>query len=182
VEQTQPKRGRGRPPNPPSITGRELAAACLGKGYREIMEETGLGEPSARTLTKVTGLSVAEFIEAQRPKLQRTLEKLLDKIDREADSLKPAAAAVVYGILHDKHGTEAQRINQAVHIHLKTGDANSALKALFGPAVDSISSARPRKVNNETNPIEVVATPVQHTGPTALDATARDSVSTAKRP
>lgn len=134
---------------------------ALSMSSRELTNATGVSEDDALAIRRATGLTVAEFADEQRPKLQRTLDKLLTKIEQEVESLKGPQAAIVYGILHDKHGTEAKTINQALHIHLKGTDAGSALKSILGPQANSIFPApRPQdsKAPNYLEPVDVTAT------------------------
>lgn len=108
------------------------------------MADTGLSQHISEKLAVYSKMNADEFAEAQRGQLQPILARLADKIAAELDTMKPAQAAIVYGIFADKLANQPKVLNQALHLHIK-GDAGSALAAILGPAAQSVfASAQPK--------------------------------------
>jgi len=95
-------------------------------------------------------MNAEEFAEAQRNQLQPILHRLADKISNELDAMKPAQAAIVYGIMADKLANQPKVLNQALHLHIK-GDAGSALSAILGPAAKSVFRGQHVEHSKEPN-------------------------------
>ena len=131
----------GRPRNRLRVDPAQLPAIAVHcSGRQQLMEETGISKHDAEVLARVTKQNIEEFAETQRQQLQPILVRLADKIAAEMDSMKPAQAAIVYGILSDKLANQPKAITQALHLHIK-GDAGSALAAILGPAAQSVFRA-----------------------------------------
>jgi hypothetical protein len=95
-------------------------------------------------------MTAEEFAEAQRNQLQPILHRLAEKISNELDAMKPAQAAIVYGIMADKLANQPKVLNQALHLHIK-GDAGSALSAILGPAAKSVFAIPSKQDSKEPN-------------------------------
>ena len=74
---TEPNKG-GRPVNKPKVSKDELIERGINPPSREVLaKKTGIGESAARTIKKVMDMTVEEFQEAQRVKLQRVADLAL---------------------------------------------------------------------------------------------------------
>ena len=143
-------RPRGRPANKLKCDPADLPRICLGKTSKQIMAETGLSQHISEKLAAYSKMNADEFAEAQRGQLQPILARLADKIAAELDTMKPAQAAIVYGIFADKLASQPKVLNQALHLHIK-GDAGSALQAILGPAAQSVFAGQRPKDSKAPN-------------------------------
>lgn len=134
----------------PTIPAESLPSVCLGATTAEIQAATGLAEKTSGILARFSAMNAEEFAEAQRNQLQPILHRLAEKINRELDDMKPAQAAIVYGIMADKLANQPKVLNQALHLHIK-GDAGSALSAILGPAAKSVFAVQPVQHGKEPN-------------------------------
>lgn len=144
----------------------------------QLADESGMSDNDARVVKRIAAKTVAEFCDEMRAPMQETMRKLIEKIEREIDELSPSQAAIVLGILHDKHGAEVKTVNQALHIHIKGGDSGSALKAILGPQANSIFNNAPAQSNKAPNYLE----PVDVTATDATTTRTSDSKSPAPKP
>lgn len=157
----------------------DIPALALQLNAKQLRELTGMSEHASEWITKAVGMTVEDFSNEVRSKLQGVAAELVEKLKNDVNELKPMQRVIAMGILMDKLNTQPKAVSQALHIHLK-GDIGGALKSILGPAGERISAAD-RAFCNTGQLIEVTATPSQYTGPTALDATARDVESRAKK-
>jgi hypothetical protein len=159
------KRGRGRPLKLPRVPLSELPRMALELNREQLAEQSGVSKHVAETMRTVTRYTVEDFQEKQRDQLQGILVKLGQRIEDEIERLSPAQKAITYGILADKLANQPRALTQSLHIHIKGGDAGSALRALLGPQGDSIFGRPPPPTNNASAPVDVTAIPVTDATP-----------------
>jgi hypothetical protein len=169
----------GRPRNKPSVPAEDIPIVSLmSKGRHPLSKATGISKDDASTIQKVTGMTVEEFQEKQRDKLQKVMDLALAQTELMLPKASALQSATVYGILDDKHG-RPKAGNQTLHIHLAPGDRSGAISALLGKHGERVSgngdsvSTRPGSVSTRsdsvsTGPVIDLETPepghLLHTG------------------
>ena len=131
-------RPRGRPANKLKCDPADLPIICLyARNRQEIMEQTGLGKDAATVLRAATVKNIEDFAEEQRGRLQELAEELAKDARQSLDRLKPMEKVIALGIVTDKLNNAPKAVNQSLHLHIK-GDSEGALKAILGPAAQSV--------------------------------------------
>jgi len=169
---TEGKDKGGRPRNKPSVPVEEIPIVSLmTKGRHPLSKATGISKDDASTIQKVTGMTVEEFQDTQRAKLQQVMELALAQTELMLPKASALQSATVYGILDDKHG-RPKAGNQTLHIHLAPGDRMGAISALLGKHVERVSGSgdpvSTRSDSVSTGPVIDLETPepghLLHTG------------------
>jgi hypothetical protein len=101
------------------------------------MEQTGLGKDAATVLRAATVKNIEDFAEEQRGRLQELAEDLARDAKASMASLRPMEKVIALGIVTDKLNQAPKAVSQSLHLHIK-GDAEGALKAILGPAAQSV--------------------------------------------
>lgn len=141
------------------------------KGRHPLSKATSISDTDAKVIKRVTTLTVEEFQEAQKAKLQEAMDMALDQTKATMHKASSLQAATVYGILGDKLARPGPT-NQTLHIHLAAGDRAGAVAALLGkhgervlPKCDPVST---RRDSVSTGPVIDLETtepgPLLHTG------------------
>ena len=129
----------GRPVNKPTVSKDEVLELGVNPpGRVELAKKTGIGESAARTIKKVMDMTVEEFQEAQRAKLQRVADLALSRAEEALPKASALQAATAYGIFHDKI-SKPNATHQTLHIHLAAGDRSGAVAALLGKHAERVS-------------------------------------------
>jgi hypothetical protein len=122
----------GRPKKPVDVDADELARLALGgSGRKHLAKLTGITEHDARTIVKVTGMTVEEFQEDQRKKMQVVADMALARTQETIGEASALQSATVYGILADKMDKQPKVTNN-LHVHLKEADRGDLLTVLMG--------------------------------------------------
>ena len=168
---TEEKDKGGRPVNKPTVSRDEVIELGINPPSREqLAKKTGIGHDAARTIKKVMDMTVEEFQDAQRAKLQRVADLALSQAEKALPKASALQAATAYGIFSDKLNKPVA--NQTLHIHLAPGDRSGAISALLGKHGERVSSARDpvstRSDSVSTGPVIDLETPepgpILHTG------------------
>ena len=162
----------GRPRNKPTVSAEDIPIVSLmSKGRHPLSKATGISKDDASTIQKVTGMTVEEFQDTQRAKLQQVMELALAQTELMLPKASALQSATVYGILDDKHG-RPKAGNQTLHIHLAPGDRMGAISALLGKHGERVSGrgdpVSTRSDSVSTGPVIDLGTPepgpLLHTG------------------
>jgi hypothetical protein len=153
--------------------------ALLARNRTELMEQTGLARDEASKLRALTVQNIDEFSEAQRGHLQELFITLTEKLKGETDKLSAMQTAITLGIVCDKLNQAPKVLNQALHLHIK-GDASGALKAILGPAAQSVFRPEPPQDSKAPNYLDVSARPADPSAD-ATDTMQGDSKSLARK-
>ena len=168
---TEEKDKGGRPVNKPTVSRDEVIELGINPPSREqLAKKTGIGHDAARTIKKVMDMTVEEFQDAQRAKLQRVADLALSQAEKALPKASALQAATAYGIFSDKLNKPVA--NQTLHIHLAPGDRSGAISALLGKHGERVSSADsiPTKAVKIAEPVPAVDLdtvepgPILHTG------------------
>lgn len=138
AETTEATRKAGRPPNKLKIDPAALPIEALTPRKRHhLCKATSVSDDDAKVIRRVTTLSVEEFQEIQKAKLQEAMDLALTQTNATIHKASALQAATVYGILGDKL-TKPGPSTQNLHIHLATGDRVGAIGALLGKHAERI--------------------------------------------
>lgn len=170
---TEEKSKGGRPANEPKLDPQAIIDATLRPKANgaKLAKITGIGRDVSRHIMRVTEMTVEQFQEAQKAKLQAAMDLALQQTQDTMHKASALQAATVYGILGDKLARPGPT-NQTLHIHLAAGDRSGAIAALLGKHGERVSgerdsvSTRPGSVSTgKPSPtIDAEATPILHTG------------------
>lgn len=131
----------GRPVNKPRVSPDHILELGTNPdmGRRELAKQSGIGQDAARTIKKVMNMTIEEFQEAQRVKLQRVADLALSRAEEALPKASALQAATAYGIFSDKINRPGPT-SQTLHIHLASGDRSGAIAALLGKHGERVSS------------------------------------------
>jgi hypothetical protein len=122
----------GRPPNEPSVSKEELAALALELPVRRLSKKTGISDNDCRIIKRITDMTVEEFQEDQRTKLQEMQDMALQQAKATIGKASALQAATVMGICADKLSNQPKSVTQNLHVHLKESDREDFLASLLG--------------------------------------------------
>jgi hypothetical protein len=135
----------GRPPNEMAVTAEELKALALELPIRALSKKTGISDNDCRIIKRITDMTVEEFQEDQRAKLQEMADLALAQAKSTIGKASALQAATVMGICADKLSNQPKVTNN-LHVHLKESDRGELLGALLGRQMErnvSVSSRGP---------------------------------------
>jgi hypothetical protein len=132
-EKTPAKNKGGRPANKLKTDLEELKRLALGgSGRKHLKKITGVSEDDAKSILRITGMTVEEFKEDQRKKLQEVSDMALTRVRETINEAGPLAAATCYGIFNDKLAKANPGPTNNLHLHLKETDRDALLAVLLG--------------------------------------------------
>jgi hypothetical protein len=144
-EKTPVKNKGGRPPNKLKTDLEELKRLALGgSGRKHLKKLTNISDADAKSILRVTGMSVEEFKEDQRKKLQEVSDMALSRVRETIDEAGPLAAATCYGIFNDKLAKQNPGPTNNLHLHLKETDRDALLAVLLGRQKERTVSVPPQ--------------------------------------
>ena len=143
MDEMKPVKNKGgRPVKASKVSPEKIAEAVLSGGVSRprIKKDIGLGDDAARLMVKVTGLTIEQFQEIQRTKLQEAADMALEQTKDQLGRANALQAATVYGIFSDKIHRQPNNVTQNLHLHISDGNRGGLLKAILGRAEERVSS------------------------------------------
>jgi hypothetical protein len=147
LPEEEPEKDKGgRPPNQPKVSNEELAAIAIELPIRALSKKTGISSNDARIMKRVTSMTIEEFQENQRTKLQEMHDLALQQAKATIGKASALQAATVMGICADKLDRQPKVTNN-LHVHLKEADRGDLLTVLMGRQNERTVSVPARGTN-----------------------------------